>query len=78
MHNWKRLSWLLFFVLILPVASADLADQLEEHVKVLSEDIGERHVWRPWALEKAGDYIIQEKMQDIHLKFCLILSMEGQ
>lgn len=32
-------------------------DRLSEHVRVLAEEIGERHVWRRDALERAADYV---------------------
>ncbi|WP_111412274.1 M28 family peptidase [Billgrantia lactosivorans] len=35
----------------------DLSDRLHAHVRALSEGIGERHYWRPEALQAAGDYI---------------------
>lgn len=37
--------------------SEDLRERLRSHVRVLSEEVGERHYWRPEALQAAGDYI---------------------
>ncbi|MGR2740142.1 M28 family peptidase [Billgrantia sp. Q4P2] len=34
-----------------------LRERLHDHVRALSEEIGERHYWRPEALQAAGDYI---------------------
>ncbi|SEF86656.1 M28 family peptidase [Billgrantia desiderata] len=34
-----------------------LRERLQRHVRALSDDIGERHYWRPEALEAAADYI---------------------
>ncbi|MFW3615434.1 M28 family peptidase [Billgrantia antri] len=34
-----------------------LSERLHTHVRTLSGEIGERHYWRPEALEAAGDYI---------------------
>nr|WP_228577456.1 M28 family peptidase [Halomonas sp.] len=34
-----------------------LSERLYRHVTVLADDIGERHYWRPEALQAAGDYI---------------------
>ncbi|WP_290650438.1 M20/M25/M40 family metallo-hydrolase [Aquisalimonas sp.] len=36
-----------------------LRDRLKGHVRVLAEDIGERHYWRPDAKHRAADYIEQ-------------------
>ncbi|WP_338072027.1 M20/M25/M40 family metallo-hydrolase [Billgrantia bachuensis] len=37
--------------------SEALRERLHSHVQALSEQIGERHYWRPEALQAAGDYI---------------------
>ncbi len=34
-----------------------LRDRLRQHVRLLAEDIGERQLWRPAALEGAARYI---------------------
>ncbi|WP_242597232.1 M20/M25/M40 family metallo-hydrolase [Billgrantia sulfidoxydans] len=34
-----------------------LRERLHAHVRILSEEIGERHYWRPDALRAAGDYV---------------------
>ncbi|MGR4068713.1 M28 family peptidase [Billgrantia sp. C5P2] len=34
-----------------------LRERLRSHVQALSQEIGERHYWRPEALQAAGDYI---------------------
>ncbi|MBA2778507.1 M28 family peptidase [Halomonas kenyensis] len=36
-----------------------LQERLHRHVRVLADEIGERHYWRPEALQAAGDYIEQ-------------------
>lgn len=36
-----------------------LRERLQSHVQALSEEIGERHYWRPEALQAAGDYIVR-------------------
>jgi len=42
------------------VIGATLADRLRRHVNTLAGEIGERHVWRPKALEAAARYIEAE------------------
>jgi len=37
--------------------SGTLRERLQHHVEVLAAEIGERHVWRPWALAAAAHYI---------------------
>jgi len=48
------------YVGTLPPLSADemtIRDHLAQHVRALAEKIGERHIWRPAALDQAARYI---------------------
>src|SRR5215467_12997285 len=42
-----------------PLRADEMAsrDRLRQHVRILAGDIGERHLWRPAALERAAQYI---------------------